>query len=76
MVNAFIMVKTAAGKSQELLAAIRDHEGIQEAHVVAGRYDIIAEGIGDEVYDVLHSVSTGIGDLDGVVDTRTYICLE
>jgi len=76
MVSAFIMVKTAAGKSQELLSAIRDHEGIQEAHVVAGQYDIIVEGAGEEVYDVLHSVSTGIQDLDGVVDTRTYICLE
>jgi DNA-binding Lrp family transcriptional regulator len=76
MVNAFVMVKTAAGKSQVLLAAIRDREGIREAHVVAGQYDIIAEGVGEEVYDVLHSVSTGIQDLDGVVDTRTYICLE
>jgi DNA-binding Lrp family transcriptional regulator len=76
MVSAFIMVKTAAGKSQELLGAIREREGIEEAHVVAGQYDIIAEGGGDEVYDVLHSVATGIRNLDGVVDTRTYICLE
>jgi DNA-binding Lrp family transcriptional regulator len=76
MVNAFIMIKTSAGKSEHLLAEIRDHDGIGEAHIVAGKYDIIAEAGGDEVYDVMHTVATRIRDLEGVVDTRTYICME
>lgn len=76
MVTAFIMTKTAAGKSADLVAAIRDHDGITDAHIVAGQYDIIAEATGEEVYDVMHTISTRVRDLDGVVDTRTYICLE
>ncbi|MDS0259593.1 Lrp/AsnC ligand binding domain-containing protein [Haloarcula sp. S1CR25-12] len=76
MASAFIMIKTVAGKSEDLLAAVRDSEGITEAHIVAGQYDIIAEASGDEVYDVMQSVSTRVRDLDGVADTRTYICLE
>lgn len=76
MVRAFIMVKTAAGKSEELSTAIRAETGVEEAHIVAGKYDIIAEVVGSEVYDVMQSVSTGIRDLDGVVDTRTYISLD
>jgi DNA-binding Lrp family transcriptional regulator len=76
MVRAFIMVKTSAGKSAELEAAIEAVEGVREAHVVAGKYDIIVEAEGDEVYAVIHTVSTEIRDLDGVVDTRTYVCLE
>ena len=76
MASAFIMIKTVAGKSENLLAAVRDSEGITEAHIVAGQYDIIAEATGDEVYDVMQSVSTRVRDLDGVADTRTYICLE
>jgi len=76
MVNAFIMVKTAAGKSESLLGVIRDLDGITEAHIVAGRHDIIAEAVGEEVYDVMHTVSTSVRDLEGIVDTRTYICLE
>jgi DNA-binding Lrp family transcriptional regulator len=76
MASAFIMIKTVAGKSEDLLAAVRDSEGITEAHIVAGQYDIIAEATGDEVYDVMQSVSTRVRDLDGVADTRTYICLE
>ena len=76
MVRAFIMVKTAAGKSEELLAATRDIEGIVDAHIVAGQYDIIAEATADEVYEVMQSVASGIRALEGVADTRTYICLE
>jgi DNA-binding Lrp family transcriptional regulator len=76
MVRAFIMAKTSAGKSADLQAAIEAIDGVSEAHVVAGKYDIIVEAEGEEVYTVIHTVSTEIRDLDGVVDTRTYICLE
>ncbi|MFB6188700.1 MAG: Lrp/AsnC family transcriptional regulator [Halapricum sp.] len=76
MVRAFIMVKTAAGKSEDLLASIRATESVEEAHIVAGKYDIIVEAVGTEVYDVMQSVASGIRNMDGVADTRTYICLE
>ncbi|WP_324663964.1 Lrp/AsnC ligand binding domain-containing protein [Haloarcula sediminis] len=76
MASAFIMIKTVAGKSDDLLTDVRETEGITEAHIVAGRYDIIAEATGEGVYDVMQSVSTRVRDLDGVADTRTYICLE
>jgi DNA-binding Lrp family transcriptional regulator len=75
MVRAFIMVKTAAGKSEELLATIRDIEGVEEAHIVAGQYDIIVEAVGEEVYDLMHDVATEVRAIDGVADTKTYICL-
>ncbi|PSQ04133.1 ArsR family transcriptional regulator [Halobacteriales archaeon QS_4_69_31] len=75
MVRAFIMVKTAAGKSEDLLTTIREIDGVEEAHIVAGQYDIIVEAVSDEVYDLMHSVATNIRDIDGVADTETYICL-
>lgn len=76
MVHAFIMVKTAAGKSADLQNRIEEMDAVLEAHVVAGQYDIIVEAESDEVYNVIHTVATDLNDLDGVVDTRTYICLE
>ena len=76
MVRAFIMVKTTAGKSEDLQRAISDLEGVAEAHVVAGQYDIIVEAEGEEVYTVMHDVATEVRDLEGVADTKTYICLE
>ncbi|WP_436911139.1 Lrp/AsnC family transcriptional regulator [Halosimplex marinum] len=76
MVRAFIMVKTAAGKSEQLLDSIRGIDGVEEAHIVAGQYDIIVEAVGEEVYDLMHGVATKLRDLDGVADTKTYICLD
>jgi DNA-binding Lrp family transcriptional regulator len=75
MVKAFIMVKTAAGKSEELVATIQDITGVDEAHIVAGQYDIIVEASSEEVYDLMHSVATELRAIDGVADTKTYICL-
>lgn len=76
MVHAFIMVKTAAGKSEGLLADIRNLERTDDAHIVAGNYDIIAEVDVDGVYEVLETVSSGIQGLDGVSETKTYIALD
>ncbi|MCL9813693.1 Lrp/AsnC family transcriptional regulator [Natranaeroarchaeum aerophilus] len=76
MVHAFVMVKTAAGKSESLLAEVRDEPHVVEAHIVAGEYDIIAEVEVDEVYQVLDASSSGIQALSGVNDTKTYISLD
>ncbi|MXV63596.1 Lrp/AsnC family transcriptional regulator [Natronorubrum sp. JWXQ-INN-674] len=76
MVHAFIMVKTAAGKSEGLLTSIRDIEAVSAAHIVAGAYDIIAEIDAPEVYDVLETVSTNVQALEGVSDTKTYIAMD
>jgi DNA-binding Lrp family transcriptional regulator len=76
MVRAFIMMETSAGTSAPLQGAIAEIPAVEEAHVVAGQYDIIAEATGEEIYDVIHGVATNVRDLEGVVDTRTYICLE
>jgi len=76
MVRAFILVETAAGRSAELQARIHELDAVLEAHVVAGQYDIIVEAEANEVYAVINTVATEIHELDGIVDTRTYLCLE
>jgi len=75
MVHAFIMVKTAAGTSEDLVDAIRAVTDVTEAHIVAGNYDIIAEVEVEEVYDILHTVASEIRGFDGVADTKTYISM-
>ena len=76
MVHAFIMVKTGAGESEGLIDTIRELETVAEAHIVAGAYDIIVEVNADEVYDVLHTSSSGIQGFTGVTDTKTYISMD
>ena len=76
MVRAFVMVKTAAGESEPMVEAIREIETVTEAHVVAGEFDVIAEVDAPEIYEVLHTASSSIQGLDGVVDTKTYFALD
>ncbi|MFW5950443.1 MAG: Lrp/AsnC ligand binding domain-containing protein [archaeon] len=76
MVRAYIMVKAIAGTAEQLLGDVRNAIGVEEAHVVAGQYDIVVEAERDTVYEIMESVASGIRELDGVADTRTYICLE
>lgn len=76
MVHAFIMVKTGAGSSQDVQGRIADLDGITDAHVVAGEYDVIVEATGDEVYDVLSTASKKISAMEGVTDTKTYVSLS
>lgn len=76
MVKAFILVKAAAGTAERLLVEARTAIGVEEAHVVAGQYDLVVEAERDSVYEIMESVASGIRDLDDVTDTRSYICLE
>ena len=70
------MVKVDSGHAEELRRGIADLERVVDAHVVAGEFDIIAEAVADEVYDVINSAATEIRGMGGVSDTKTYICLE
>lgn len=76
MVHAYVMVETDAGMSETVFDRVREFPFTEDAHVVAGEFDVIAEVGGGEMYDVLHAVSGQIQGLDGVVRTKTYVALD
>lgn len=76
MVHAFVMVATAAGASERLREEFAGVDGIEEAHVVAGSWDLIVEVGGGEIHDVLHAVVGTIQGFTDVRDTKTYISLS
>jgi len=76
MAHAFVLVRTAAGESAAVHEAAGAVDGVSEAHVVAGPWDIVLEVAADEVNDLLDVVATDVGHLDAVNDTRTYVSLE
>lgn len=75
MVHAFVMVLTAAGASDTLRGEIAAVEGVEEAHVVAGDWDLVVELGGGEMQEVLHAVVGEIQGFADVTDTKTYIAL-
>lgn len=76
MVHAYVMVKTATGASEKILASARDLSEITEVHIVAGDFDLIAEVEVEDVYDVLHAAASKLQGIDGIVETRTYVALD
>lgn len=76
MVHAFIMVQTSAGVSEDVVETIRELDSVDEAHIVAGEYDLIAEVDAPEIYDILHTASSSIQGIEGVLNTKTYIALD
>lgn len=73
MVHAFVMVKTHVGSSESILESVRGVPEVEEAHIVAGAYDLIVEVDADDVQDVLGAAARGIRTLDGVAETKTYV---
>ena len=76
MVHAFVMVKADVGEAATMLDRVDSVEGVTEAHVVAGDYDLILELEAPEVYDVLQVTANEVQALSGITDTKTYVSME
>jgi DNA-binding Lrp family transcriptional regulator len=76
MVHAYVMVTTAAGTSQRVLPEIRGLDGVTEAHVVAGEYDVVVEFEVTDTGELLSRVTDRVQAIDGVESTRTYMALD
>ena len=76
MITAYTMVDTAAGTSKSVCEAARTADGVVEAHVIAGDFDVLIELEGDSPHDILRVITSQIRTLDGVGTTRTYVSLD
>lgn len=75
MGRAYILATTVAGEADTVLAAALEADHVEDGHIVSGDYDVVLEVDAPGVSEVLRSVVTGIRDVEGVVDTRTYVRL-
>ncbi len=74
MITAFIMAKTESSKSRSILQLVKKLEGVEEAYIIYGAYDLLIkasfktpEALSLFVVDTLRKV-------DGVRDTVTNVC--
>ena len=76
MVHAVIMIRTGPGTSAAVRETVSDVEGVVDAHVVAGDFDVVVEVDGPEVYDVIETASSEIQATEGVEETKTYVAVS
>jgi len=74
VITAFIMAKTESSKSRSILQLVKKLEGVEEAYIIYGAYDLLIkasfktpEALSLFVVDTLRKV-------DGVRDTVTNVC--
>ena len=76
MVQAYVMIMTAAGTSPSILQQIREIDGVTRANIVAGEFDIIATIEAEDNQHLLTLVTEELQTLDGVGRTTSSIILQ
>ncbi len=76
MVVAYVMVKAHTGEADRLRGDIEAVDGVTDAHIVAGDYDVIAKADVGSPEAVKSVAATEIQGLDGVENTRTYVAMN
>jgi DNA-binding Lrp family transcriptional regulator len=75
MVKAFVMLHVDLGCERDVLRELREMEGVVEAYVVDGVYDVVvvleAEGLDD-----LRNLISKVRSVDNVQSTLTMIAVE
>jgi DNA-binding Lrp family transcriptional regulator len=75
MVRAFVMLGVEFGCGKEVLEAVKSVEGVVEAHLVTGIYDVVvvleAEGL-----DRLKTIISKMRNIENVHSTLTMIAVE
>ena len=71
--KAFVLIETAVGKNKEVVAALRQMEGVRSVDVVTGPYDVIAIVEGVNLNAVGDLVTGKIHPIAGI--SRTVTCL-
>jgi len=73
---AFVLINTEIGSESEVVKALKDVEGVDEAYSVYGVYDIIAKVKADSMDKLKDIVTWRIRRLNKVRSTLTMIVIE
>lgn len=70
-VSAFAHIQVKMGKANEVIEAIKAVNGVKEAHIVTGEFDIIAKIEADDLKSLGDKVLKNIHTIKGVYRTVT-----
>ena len=72
--KAFVLIETAVGKTKEVVAKIRQLEGVKSVDPVTGPYDVIAIVEAESLNEIGDLVTGKIHPIGGI--SRTVTCLS
>jgi len=71
--RAYVLVKTAVGKTKAVVTSMKKMDGIESVDTVTGPYDVIAVVEADTLNEVGDIITARIHTIDGI--SRTGTCL-
>jgi DNA-binding Lrp family transcriptional regulator len=76
MPRAFVLINVESGAEDEVLKALKEMEGVEEAYFSYGVYDLITRVRADTMENLKDMVSRRIRTLNKVRSTLTLIMME
>lgn len=71
MVDAYVLIQTEQGKMSEIAERLQKLDGVQEAVVVTGPYDIVARVSADDLDAIGKLIVSQVQTSGGVIRTLT-----
>lgn len=71
----YVLIKAKAGKVVDVSEALEKIEGVEEADMVTGRYDIAAVIRGGDLNRMLATVVAKIQKIEGIESTETLVAV-
>lgn len=76
MVKAYILIKAAVGKEDEVLKEVLSLSVTDEAHKVFGPYDIVAEVRGRDMEALVEIITTKLRKIKDIQDTQSILVID
>ena len=74
--TAYVLINAELGNEEKVLAALKEVEGVVEANMVYGVYDVIAKITAEGLSDLKNIISWKVRRLDHVRSTLTMIVMD
>ncbi len=71
MVEAYVLIQTEQGRMAEIAELVGQIEGVSEAQVVTGPYDVVAYVTADDMDEIGKLIVAQVQVVDGVARTLT-----
>ena len=74
--KAYIMINVRLGSILEVVNNLREIDGVKEANMTFGTYDVVSAIEAEDVRDIGRMIATKIQPIPGILETLTCLVIE
>ncbi len=74
--KAYVLIKVRSGEVKQVVKSLSKVEGVTEAHMTFGPYDVVAEVVTSDVAELGAITASNIQPIPGVEQTLTCLAVD